>query len=348
MDLDELARRLGATTLFSLLTQEQRVELLGRSPRRRAAAGAVIADAINGLQDHLVLVAGALDAQRTWTTEQDGEAVFSWRVSVGSDGPGFALLAASGSRIRVCASTDSEYLLVGSEALDDLLHWNDLAGGRPIVRQRKVFHGLPLEQVEQVFARMSERRVAAGETIVTQGEPGDSYYVIVEGEAEVIVEDPITDEIARVAVLRDGDAFGEESLLLEGSRTGTVRMTSPGRLLALSKADFDRLVKPAMVEVVDPGAAREMLIGGRARLIDCRYPMEYEENRIPGAEPVPLQQLRRQGVFSLDPQALYIVCCLSGRRSCAAAFLLRERGIRALSLQGGLRRWPFDIDHTPL
>ena len=348
MNLDELAQRLGATTLFSLLAPPQRVALLARSLRRRAAAGELIADTVTGLQDHLILLDGELDAQRTWTTAQGEEAVFSWRVSVGADGPGFALLTASGSRIRVSAATDSEYLLVGSDALDDLLHWNELAGHPGLLRQRRVFHGLPVDQVEQVFARMSERKAAAGETIVTQGEPGDSYYVIVSGEAEVFVKDPLTDETARVAVLRDGDAFGEESLLLEGNRTATVRMTSPGSLLVLAKADFDDLVKPRMVDFVDAPAAREMLRSGQATLIDCRYPMEFEESRIPGARLLPLQQLRRQGVFDLDPALTYVVCCLSGRRSSVAAFLLRERGIRALSLKGGLRHWPFEIDQSPL
>jgi rhodanese-related sulfurtransferase len=348
MNLDELAQRLGATTTFSLLAPEQRRAVLGPAARHRVAAGTLIADTVTGLQDHLILLGGELDAQRTWTTEQDEDSAYSWRVSVGADGPGFALLTASGSRIRVRAVTDAEYLLVSSEALDDLLHWNDLAGHPALLRQRKVFHGLPPEQIEQVFARMTERTVAAGETIVTQGEPGDSYYVIVSGEAEVFVKDPLTDETAQVAVLRDGDAFGEESLLLEGNRTATVRMTSPGSLLVLSKADFDDLVKPRMVDFVAAEDARAMLSDGQADLIDCRYPMEYEESRIPGARLVPLQQLRREGVFSLDPGLTYVVCCLSGRRSSVAAFLLRERGIRAFSLKGGLRHWPYEIDQTPL
>lgn len=348
MNLNELAQRLGATTTFSLLTQEQRLDLLGNSPRNRAGAGTLVADSITGLQEHLILLEGELDAQRTWTTERGDEPGFSWRLAVGADGPGFALLAASGSRIRVRAVTDAEYLLVNSEALDDLLHWNEIAGHPALLKQRKVFHGLPPEQLEQVFGRMSERAVTAGETIVRQGEPGDSYYVIESGEAEVLVKDPMTDETTRVAVLRDGDAFGEESLLLEGNRTATVRMTSPGLLLVLSKADFDELVKPRMVDSVDPHDAQAMLKSGQARLIDCRYPMEHQESRIPGARLVPLQQLRREGVFSLDPALTYIVCCRSGRRSSAAAFLLRERGIRALSLTGGLLKWPFEIDHTPL
>lgn len=348
MNLNELAQRLGATTTFSLLTQEQRLALLGRSAHCRVAAGTLIADEVTGLQDHLILLGGELDAQRTWTTEQGAESTFCWRLAVGGDGPGFALLSASASRIRVRAVADSDYLQVSSEALDELLHRNDLAGQPALLRQRKVFHGLPLEQIEQAFARMTERAVAAGETIVTQGEPGDSYYVIVSGEAEVVVKDPLTDETARVAVLRDADAFGEESLLLEGNRTATVRMTSPGSLLVLNKADFDDLVKPRMVDFVTAEDALAMLRSGQAELIDCRYPMEYEESRIPGARLVPLQQLRREGVFSLDPALTYVVCCLSGRRSSVAAFLLRERGIRALSLKGGLRHWPFEIDQTPL
>jgi len=183
---------------------------------------------------------------------------------------------------------------------------------------------------------------------VTQGEPGDSYYIILSGQAEVWVTDPLSDEIARVAVLSDGEAFGEEALLLEGNRTATVKMISPGRLLTLKKADFDELVKSSMVEEVDAARADDMLKRGAAGLLDCRYDMEYEESRIPGAQLVPLDKLRREGVFSIDPGFTYIVYCRSGRRSKAAAFLLRERGIRALSLTGGIKEWPYEVDSTAL
>ena len=97
------------------------------------------------------------------------------------------------------------------------------------------------------------RAVESGETIVAQGEPGDAYYVILSGEAEVWVTDPFTDETSRATVLGAGDGFGEEALLLEGNRTATVTMISPGRLLVLGQPDFDRLLKPGMV-VVGRGA----------------------------------------------------------------------------------------------
>jgi CRP-like cAMP-binding protein len=348
MELSELARRLRATTAFSTLSEEQIVALLRQSPRRQVTAGAAIADSVHGLDDHLVLVAGELEARRTWTTDDYSENSYAWRVAVKQGGPGFAVLSASGSRISVRALVDCDYVAVSSEELDELQGWNQLAGHTVLTKHRKVFHQVPLERVQQVFERMTERTVAAGETIVTQGEPGDSYYIILSGEAEVWVTDPLTDETSRVAVLRDDDAFGEESLLLDGNRTATVTMTSPGRLLVLSKADFDELLKPTMVASIDPERAHRMLLQQQAKLLDCRYEMEYEERRIPGARLVPLARLRQEGVFQLDPEPTYIVYCLGGRRSNAAAFLLRERGIRAISLQGGIKGWPYEVDETPV
>ena len=121
----------------------------------------------------------------------------------------------------------------------------------------------------------------------------------------------------------------------------------PGRLLVLSKADFDELLKPVMSQEVNAEAAKAMLDGGAAQLLDCRYDMEFEESRIPGARLVPLDKLR-QGVSSIDPEGSYIVYCRSGRRSRAAAYLLKERGIKALSLTGGIKEWPYAVDSSPV
>ncbi|HEX5697898.1 MAG TPA: cyclic nucleotide-binding domain-containing protein, partial [Rhodoferax sp.] len=336
MDHADLAKRLGATTLFSRLPREQLVALLARTPRRQVAAGNYLSDTVHGHQSHLVLLSGALEARRTWIEADGSQNTFAWRVDVSADGPGFSLLSAASNQTRVHALADSEYLSIDGDELDELLDWSSLVGNVTLARHLKVFHKVPLENVQQAFERMVERPVAAGETIVTQGEPGDSYFIILSGEAEVWITDPLSDETTRVAVLGDADAFGEEALLLGGSRTATVRMNTPGRLLVLKKSDFDELLKPNMVEEVSAERANALLRQGSVKLLDCRYDMEYEESRIPGAQWVPLNTLRRQGVFAIDPEPTYIVYCRSGRRSSAAAFLLRERGIHALSLAGGI------------
>ena len=346
MHLAELTVRLAATTLFSPVDRAQLRALLDRSPRRRAQAGEWIADLPLGLHHHLVLLGGAVRTLRSWTDADGAEQTSSRRVEVAADGPGFARLGAGGKGLRVQALADTEYLAVDTDDLDDLLGWSFLGAFVLPEPHLKLFHSLPLETVARAIDRLVERAVASGETIVRQGEPGDSFYVILDGEAEVWASPEGGAAPRLVNTLADGDSFGEEALLAECSRTATVRMTTPGRLLMLSKADFNALLRPPMVEEIGARAARDMLERGAARLLDCRQATEHAASPIRGARSMPLGSLRQDGVFALDPDATYIVCCDTGRRSRAAAFLLRERGIRALSLRGGVTAWPYDLEGT--
>jgi rhodanese-related sulfurtransferase len=124
-------------------------------------------------------------------------------------------------------------------------------------------------------------------------------------------------------------------------------MLTPGRLLTLDKDGFDALVRPGLVQEIGAESAQLLVQAGRAQWLDCRYDMEYEESRIPGAQLVPLDRLR-EAVATLDPAATYVVYCRSGRRSRAAAFLLRERNVQAVSLAGGIKAWPYEVDTQPL
>lgn len=60
MDSRQLARRLVATPMFSRLSTDTLADLLERSAHRHAPAGAWLTDASDGLQHHLVLLAGEL------------------------------------------------------------------------------------------------------------------------------------------------------------------------------------------------------------------------------------------------------------------------------------------------
>ncbi len=346
MDLAELTRRLSATTLFSPLDRAQLRSLLERSPRHTAQAGDWLAEWPQGLRHHLVLLTGEVEARRRWIGPDGAEAGSTRRIGVDAKGPGFALLGAGGSQLQVQATAETDFFSIDTDELDDLLGWFSLGAFFLPEPHLKLFHRLPLETVARAIDRLVERPVAPGETIVRQGEPGDSYYVILAGEAEVWVADSALGAPALVNRLSDGDSFGEEALLAEGQRTATVVMTTPGRLLVLSKADFDALLRPPMVGEVEAEAARVMISTGTTRLLDCRNPVEYEGSRITGAQWVSMSRLRQEGVFELDPDATYIVYCDTGRRSRAAAFLLHERGIRALSLAGGITQWPYEVVGT--
>jgi len=343
MDLPELTRRLSATTLFSPLDRAQLHALLKRSPRHTAQAGEWLAQLPQGLRHHLVLLSGEVEAQRRWIGADGSEVGSTRRIGVEATGPGFALLGAGGSQLQVQASARTEFLAIDADDLDDLLGWFSLGAFVLPEPHLKLFHQLPLETVARAIDRLVERPVAPGEVVVRQGEPGDSFYVILDGEAEVWVAGTAGAGPVLVNRLADGDSFGEACLLGEGNRTATVVMTTPGRLLVLGQADFDALLRPPMVEEIEPIAARDLIARGAALLLDCRQAAEYETSRIAGAQVVSLDRLRHDGIFELDPDATYVVYCDTGRRSRAAAFLLHERGIRALSLAGGLTHWPYAV-----
>jgi CRP-like cAMP-binding protein len=344
MKLNELTQRLGATTLFSPLSREQLQGLLERSPKCSAKAGNWLAEQPKGLCHHLVVLAGDIEVQRTWIGDDGVEKSHTRRVVVERDGPGFALLEAAGSQLCLRALLDSEYLMIDPDELADLLGWFQLGAFVLPEPHLKVFHRLPLESVAIAINRLVERPVAAGEIIVRQGEPGDHYYVILSGEAEVWQLDDDTGMPTMVNRLVDGDSFGEEALLADSVRTASVTMVSAGSLLVLCKADFEALLGPAMVEEVDVAAAKSLLGSGSARPLDCRNPAEHASIRIPGSVLAPLTGLRHEAASALEPGVTYIAYCDTGRRSRVAAFLLRERGIQAMSLIGGLSLWPYEME----
>jgi CRP-like cAMP-binding protein len=83
-----------------------------------------------------------------------------------------------------------------------------------------LFSDLSHEAFIELVERCPLRRFDAGERIIQQGEPGDSFYVICEGRASVLRED---DGLAHpVAALEAGEFFGEVALLAGGPRTASV------------------------------------------------------------------------------------------------------------------------------
>jgi rhodanese-related sulfurtransferase len=353
--MHDLAKHLRANKLFKHIPLQQLSHLLESSSVASARAGEILLDEAGSERMHLVLLAGEIEAERTWTAPDGRDHVVARTLAAEETGAGFAFLG-SASRARVRALTDVRYLAIDGDIVDELVGWNqrfaeefkkdpELLRRMGLIRRIGIFHDLPMENVSETFRRMHQRVVQAGETVVTQGEPGDAYYLIDTGEAEVVRTDPFTDETACVAHLGPGDGFGEESLVQEGLRNATVTMIAPGKLLVLDKSDFDELVRSTFVEEITAEPARELIDTGQARWIDCRYDMEYEESRIPGARLMPLDSIRSQ-VHTLEPDATYIVYCRSGRRSKAAAFLLRERNLKAMSLVGGITAWPYEVEVT--
>jgi MFS family permease len=101
-----------------------------------------------------------------------------------------------------------------------------------LVRSLDIFAPLPLVTIEQLAAQMAPLTVPPGTELIRQGDPGDRFYVIAEGEVEIIQDGRL------VAVRGGGDGVGEIALLRNVPRTATVRAATELRLYVLEGEVF--------------------------------------------------------------------------------------------------------------
>jgi CRP-like cAMP-binding protein len=95
-----------------------------------------------------------------------------------------------------------------------------------------LFAGLDLASIEDLASRLHPVLTAAGENLVTQGEPGDHFYVIESGRASVLVDGYPT------GYLDAGRWLGERALLRSSARSATVRAEEALLTQALGREDF--------------------------------------------------------------------------------------------------------------
>ncbi|MDZ7660998.1 cyclic nucleotide-binding domain-containing protein [Thiohalophilus sp.] len=202
------------------------------------------------------------------------------------------------------------------------------------VRHIMAFESMPPANIKQLLEKMQPMDVSAGETIVEQGEPGDYYYVLTEGDAQVT-------RSVRLANLEAGSSFGEEALLSGGKRNASVTMRTKGQVMRLAKEDFDALLKEPLLARISPDEARVRAARG-AHWLDVRHAREFRHSRMPNANNIPLHELRMR-LDELDRDIEYICYCTTGKRSAAAAFLLVQNGFKACVLNGGIQVMPQDL-----
>ncbi|MUG72713.1 ATP-binding cassette domain-containing protein [Paenibacillus validus] len=102
------------------------------------------------------------------------------------------------------------------------------------------FEGIELPLLQDMASLFSTETCKEGEAIVREGEEGHKFYIIVRGKFEIVKQVPEEGD-KRVAVLQDGDHFGEIALLRDIPRTATVRAMGPSVLLSVRREQFQIL-----------------------------------------------------------------------------------------------------------
>ena len=253
-------------------------------------------------------------------------------------------------KLSARARSRVKYIAIDSDLLDVMLTWDqtgsyevsELRGGQvseaddwmTVLLQTKAFHNIPPANIQAIFLRMQQVNYKAGDVVIKQGDEGEYFYALTAGRASVTRETPLNKEGIKLAELRVGDTFGEEALISEAKRNATVTMLTDGSIMRLGKEDFNTLLNEPMLQWVSFEEAEEIVKDG-GKWLDVRLPSEFENYHQDDAINIPLYFIRLK-MKGLDKDTKYVVCCDTGRRSSAGAYILGERGFEAYVLKGGL------------
>jgi CRP-like cAMP-binding protein len=253
-------------------------------------------------------------------------------------------------RVTAKARDRVQFISIDSDLLDVMLTWDQTGtyevselqgksdqGGEDwmtMLLQTKAFHKIPPANIQAIFMRMQQINYRSGDVILKQGAEGDYFYVLIRGSALVTRETPLSKEGIKLAKLQVGDTFGEEALISEAKRNATVTMQSDGAVMRLGKDDFKKLLNEPMLDWLSIAQAEDIVRTG-GQWLDVRLPSEFENQHLDGAINIPLYFIRLK-ISTLDKSKKYVLCCDTGRRSSAGAYILSERGFQAYVLQGGI------------
>ncbi|RKH45393.1 Crp/Fnr family transcriptional regulator [Corallococcus sicarius] len=108
-----------------------------------------------------------------------------------------------------------------------------------LLRTSPLFSKLSPELKQTMSREFDLRPIPAGQVLLTQGQPGDAFYLLLRGQCQLSLEQPPGRTVA-LPDLREGDVFGEISLLLDKPVSATVRTRTDCVVLRLERAAFER------------------------------------------------------------------------------------------------------------
>lgn len=118
------------------------------------------------------------------------------------------------------------------------------------LRDVPLFSEMDEQEVSGIRAIMQEMKFKAGQIIIREGETGDLFYVITEGQAEILIHDADGAEL----ILHEagpGDFFGELSMLTSEPRAARVRAVNSVTTLALERDDFFEFLRTHSHAAID-------------------------------------------------------------------------------------------------
>lgn len=186
------------------------------------------------------------------------------------------------------------------------------------LKKSPLFGALTPSDLDVVLAHCRWLEFEPSEVIVREGDPADSFFLMVSGDAEITVSHTTLDDQVEVGSITPVNIFGEMALLLNHPRTATVVAREATAVLQFGKQAFDMMIDGIK------GYARQLSTSLAERLVQT-------------SRRVPLPQLEREDLDHIDPETL---------RALPSQFLFRHR-VMPITLEENVLRLGFVDDPTP-
>jgi CRP-like cAMP-binding protein len=105
------------------------------------------------------------------------------------------------------------------------------------ISRMKIFTGVHVSKLQRIVKLIKGTRVPSGRAVVQRGKPGEAFYIVLEGECEVVAVDEEQHETV-LATLPAGECFGEMALITGEPASATVRAKDDATVLMVNRENF--------------------------------------------------------------------------------------------------------------
>jgi len=240
--------------LFDDLSQDAFVALVNRLGYHRHGADQLIIREGDPGRSFFIIVEGKV---RVFKLGPDGNEITLAHLGEGAFFGEMALLSGAPRTANVVAEEDTEILEVTDTVLRELAtrYPQVISSLKNFYRQRllnnvmaisPLFKDFDPSQRKGIVEKFRMRQAAPGEKVIAEGKNSDGLYVVLHGVVQVTVQQ------REVTVLKEGEIFGEMSLLTREPASATVAAQTNAILLRLPRDNFQELVvtHPQILELV--------------------------------------------------------------------------------------------------
>lgn len=245
--------------LFDDLSQAAFVEFVNQVTYRRASPGEVIVHEGDPGRSFFVIVEGKV---RVYKMLADGQELQLAELGAGAFFGEMALLSGAARAANVAATEETELLEVTDSVLRDVVskHPAVATSLKNFYRQRllnnvmtisPLFRDFDPSERKSIVERFRMKQGTPGEIFITEGKPSDGLYVVLHGAVRVTKRGDEGQEI-ELAKLKEGDLFGEMSLLTRAAASANVAALGPCIVLKLPREHWQELMltHPQILELV--------------------------------------------------------------------------------------------------